>query len=212
MRTSNDGRAKMGNGASLGFEAQLFLAADKLRKNLEPSDYKHVVLGLIFLKHISNSFEAKHAELSPRTPRSLRTRTSTSPRTCSGCPRRLAGRTCRRMRSRPRSASSSMTQWQSSRLATQGLKGVLPKIYNSPSLDKVMLGELIDLVSTNTRPVRPSDKAKDILGRVLPVLLPRWFRRLRRQAWRRVLHATLRREGAGRDVGAFPRWRPGDPC
>jgi hypothetical protein len=43
-----------GNGGNLGFEAQLFLAADKLRKNLEPSDYKHVALGLIFLKHISN--------------------------------------------------------------------------------------------------------------------------------------------------------------
>ena len=52
-----------GNGASLGFEAQLFLAADKLRKNLEPSDYKHVALGLIFLKHISNAFEAKRADL-----------------------------------------------------------------------------------------------------------------------------------------------------
>ncbi len=39
-----------GNGANLGFEAQMFLAADKLRKNLEPSDYKHVALGLIFLK------------------------------------------------------------------------------------------------------------------------------------------------------------------
>jgi type I restriction enzyme M protein len=52
-----------GNGANLGFEAQLFLAADKLRKNLEPSDYKHVCLGLIFLKHISNAFEAKRAAL-----------------------------------------------------------------------------------------------------------------------------------------------------
>jgi type I restriction enzyme M protein len=52
-----------GNGANLGFEAQMFLAADKLRKNLEPSDYKHVALGLIFLKHISIAFEAKHAAL-----------------------------------------------------------------------------------------------------------------------------------------------------
>jgi type I restriction enzyme M protein len=52
-----------GNGANLGFEAQMFLAADKLRKNLEPSDYKHVALGLIFLKHISNALEAKHAAL-----------------------------------------------------------------------------------------------------------------------------------------------------
>src|SRR5688500_3647622 len=52
-----------GNGASLGFAAQLVLAADKLRKNLEPSDYKHVALVLIFLKHISVAFEARHAEL-----------------------------------------------------------------------------------------------------------------------------------------------------
>src|SRR6202166_5310438 len=57
-----------GNGANLGFEAQLFLAADKLRKNLEPSDYKHVALGLIFLKYISNAFEAKHAALLDEDP------------------------------------------------------------------------------------------------------------------------------------------------
>ncbi len=50
---------KNGNGGNLGFEAELFLAADKLRKNLEPSDYKHVVLGLVFLRHISNAFETK---------------------------------------------------------------------------------------------------------------------------------------------------------
>ena len=41
---------KNGNGGNLGFEADLFLAADKLRKNLEPPDYKHVVLGLVFLR------------------------------------------------------------------------------------------------------------------------------------------------------------------
>ena len=44
-------------------ERDLFLAADKLRKNLEPSDYKHVVLGLIFLRHISLAFEARHEAL-----------------------------------------------------------------------------------------------------------------------------------------------------
>src|SRR6476469_3382449 len=57
-----------GNGANLGFEAQLFRAADKLRKNLEPSDYKHVALGLIFLKHISNAFEAKRSDLLAQDP------------------------------------------------------------------------------------------------------------------------------------------------
>src|SRR5712692_898805 len=60
--------AKNGNGANLGFEAQLFLAADKLRKNLEPSDYKHVALGLIFLKYISHAFEAKRAALLAEDP------------------------------------------------------------------------------------------------------------------------------------------------
>ena len=54
-----------GNGGDLGFEADLFKAADKLRGNMEPSDYKHVALGLIFLKHISDSFEAKRTELLP---------------------------------------------------------------------------------------------------------------------------------------------------
>lgn len=61
-----------GKGANLGFEAQLFLAADKLRKNLEPSDYKHVCL--------------------PPLPR---TRTSTSLKTCFGYRKRPAGRTCK---------------------------------------------------------------------------------------------------------------------
>jgi type I restriction enzyme M protein len=50
-------------GGDLGFEAELFRAADKIRANMEPSDYKHVVLGLIFLKHISDGFMAKGAEL-----------------------------------------------------------------------------------------------------------------------------------------------------
>lgn len=56
------------NGGDLGFEAELFKAADKLRGNMEPSDYKHVALGLIFLKHISDSFEAKHAQLLAEYP------------------------------------------------------------------------------------------------------------------------------------------------
>ena len=57
-----------GNAAPLGIEAQLFLAADKLRKNLEPSDYKHVALGLIFLKHISIAFESRRAALLAEDP------------------------------------------------------------------------------------------------------------------------------------------------
>lgn len=69
------------NGGNLGFEADMFKAADKLRGNMEPSDYKHVALGLIFLKYISDAFEARHKalleatydpRLVPRHPRGLR--------------------------------------------------------------------------------------------------------------------------------------------
>ena len=59
--SGKQGARTNGNGANLGFEAQLFLAADKLRKNLEPSDYKHVALGLIFLRYISDAFETQVA-------------------------------------------------------------------------------------------------------------------------------------------------------
>src|SRR5258707_5518422 len=54
------------NGATLGFEAKLWAAADALRNNMDAAEYKHVVLGLIFLKYISDAFEAKHAELDPQ--------------------------------------------------------------------------------------------------------------------------------------------------
>jgi len=66
-RRAKPEKRQNGNGANLGFEAQLFLAADKLRKNLEPSDYKHVA-GLIFLKYISIAFEAKRASLLAEDP------------------------------------------------------------------------------------------------------------------------------------------------
>jgi len=49
-----------GNGANLGFEATLWAAADKLRNNMDAAEYKHVVLGLIFLKYISDAFKERH--------------------------------------------------------------------------------------------------------------------------------------------------------
>jgi type I restriction enzyme M protein len=59
--TKNDFRA------DLGFEAKLWAAADALRNNMDAAEYKHVVLRLIFLKYISDAFEAKHAELTAQT-------------------------------------------------------------------------------------------------------------------------------------------------
>jgi len=56
-------KAKKGNGAELEFEAHLWSAADTLRGSMDASEYKHVVLGLIFLKYISDSFEEQYAKL-----------------------------------------------------------------------------------------------------------------------------------------------------
>lgn len=51
------------NGANLGFEEKLWQTADKLRNNMDAAEYKHVVLGLIFLKYISDAFEEMHEKL-----------------------------------------------------------------------------------------------------------------------------------------------------
>ena len=64
MPRSRPSRNNLGTStADLGFEAKLWLAADKLRSNMDAAEYKHVVLGLIFLKYISDSFEEHHAKL-----------------------------------------------------------------------------------------------------------------------------------------------------
>jgi type I restriction enzyme M protein len=86
-------------------ERDLFLAADKLRKNLEPSDDKHVVLGLIFLRHISLAFEARHAALLLEDQAAAEDRTNPWARPSSGCRRKPAGRTFRPTRRSPASAS-----------------------------------------------------------------------------------------------------------
>ena len=62
-RTSEKNSGKQSNGANLGFEAKLWAAADKLRNNMDAAEYKHVVLGLIFLKYISDAFEERHHKL-----------------------------------------------------------------------------------------------------------------------------------------------------
>src|SRR6516164_6836370 len=159
-----------GNGANLGFEAQLFLAADKLRKNLEPSDYKHVALGLIFLKYISNAFEAKRAALLAENRAAAEDPDEYLAENVFWVPKEarwshLQGNA--KQSSIGKLIDNAMSEIEKS---NPGLKGVLPKDYNRPALDKVMLGELIDLVSAIGMG-EPSDKAKDILGRVYEYFL-----------------------------------------
>ena len=64
-KRASKSRSKKGSngGANLGFEAELWKAADALRSNMDAAEYKHVVLGLIFLKYISDAFEEQHAKL-----------------------------------------------------------------------------------------------------------------------------------------------------
>ena len=162
-----------GNGTTLGFEAQTFLAADKLHKNLEPSDYKHVTLGLIFLKHISNAFEAKQAAL-------LTEGTETAEAPAEAPDEYLAenifwvpkeARWSHHQANAKQTTSGKLID--DAMLAIEAknvsLKGVLPKDYNRPALAKVMLGELIDLISNIA--LGEEDKAKDILGRVYEYFL-----------------------------------------
>jgi type I restriction enzyme M protein len=159
-----------GNGANLGFEAQLFLAADKLRKNLEPSDYKHVALGLIFLKYISNAFEAKRAALLADDPAAAEDPDEYLAENVFWVPKEARWSHLQDNAKQPtigKLIDDAMSEIEKS---NPGLKGVLPKDYNRPALDKVMLGELIDLVS-GIGMGEPSDKAKDILGRVYEYFL-----------------------------------------
>ena len=82
------------DGATVGYEAQLWQMADALRGSMDAAEYKHVVLGLIFLKYISDAFEVQHAQLEAERKQGADpgTQTSTVRSTSSGCHRRRAGR------------------------------------------------------------------------------------------------------------------------
>ncbi len=159
-----------GNGANLGFEAQLFLAADKLRKNLEPSDYKHVALGLIFLKHISNAFESKRAALLAEDPAAAEDSDEYLAENVFWVPKEARWSHLQANAKQPTIGKLIDDAMAAIEAHNPGLKGVLPKDYNRPALDKVMVGELIDLIS-GIAMGEPGDKAKDLLGRVYEYFL-----------------------------------------
>ena len=169
-KTRETATAKNSNGANLGFEAQLFLAADKLRRNLEPSDYKHVVLGLIFLKHISSAFETKRAVLPSEDAATAKDPDEYMAENVFWVPKEARWSHLQanaRQLTIDKLIDEAMGVIED---ANKSLKGVLPKDYNRPALDKVMLGELIDLIS-RIAIGEPGDKTKDILGRVYEYFL-----------------------------------------
>src|SRR6185312_4987106 len=158
------------NGATLGFEAQLFLAADKLRKNLEPSDYKHVALGLIFLKHISNAFEAKRAELLAEDPDAAEDPDEYLAENVFWVPKEARWSQLRANAKQPTIGKLIDDAMLSIEKLNPSLKGVLPKDYARPALNAVMLGELIDLIS-GIALGQEKGEARDVLGRVYEYFL-----------------------------------------
>ncbi len=159
-------------GANLGFEAKLWAAADALRNNMDAAEYKHVVLGLIFLKYISDAFEAKHAELQadqahgadPEDPDEYRAAT------IFWVPKEARWSALKAAAPQPTIGTLVDDAMAAIERDNPSLKGVLPKDYARPGLDKARLGQLINLVSDIALGA-PADRAKDTLGRVYEYFL-----------------------------------------
>ena len=158
------------NGANLGFEAQLWAAADKLRGNMEPSDYKHVALGLIFLKYISDAFEAKRTELLTEELADAEDPEEYLAENVFWVPREARWSHLRARAKQPTIGKEVDDAMLAIEANNASLKGVLPKDYARPMLNKVMLGELIDLVS-GIGMAEEADRSRDILGRVYEYFL-----------------------------------------
>lgn len=162
--------SKSGNGGNLGFEADLFKAADKLRGNMEPSDYKHVALGLIFLKYISDAFEAKHKALLAEDAQAAEDKDEYLADNVFWVPKEARWSYLQANAKLPTIGTLIDDAMRAIEKDNESLKGVLPKDYARPALNKVMLGELIDLISGIALGAE-GDKSKDILGRVYEYFL-----------------------------------------
>jgi len=158
------------NNAPLGFEADLFKAADKLRGNMEPSDYKHVVLGLIFLRHISDSFEAKHADLAAEYPEGAEDRDEYLAENIFWVPKEARWSHLQASAKQPNIGRIIDDTMLAIEKDNPGLKGVLPKEYARPALSAIMLGELIDLIA-KIRLLAENGEAHDLFGRVYEYFL-----------------------------------------
>lgn len=162
--------ARNGNGGNLGFEADLFKAADKLRGNMEPSDYKHVALGLIFLKYISDAFEAKHKALLAEDALAAEDKDEYLADNVFWVPKEARWSHMQANAKLPTIGTLIDDAMRAIEKDNESLKGVLPKDYARPALNKVMLGELIDLIS-GIALSEDGDRSKDILGRVYEYFL-----------------------------------------
>jgi type I restriction enzyme M protein len=159
------------NGGDLGLEARLFRMADELRGNIDSAEYKHVVLGLIFLKYISDAFEAKRAELKLEPDADLDDPDEYRADNVFWVPEEARWGNLQRKAKDPavgKALDDAMETLE--RDNPKRLRGVLPKDYARPVLDKQRLGRLIDLVG-EIGFGQPDDRARDILGRVYEYFL-----------------------------------------
>lgn len=184
-KRKSKGKKSKDNGANLGFEQTLWQMADKLRNNMDAAEYKHVVLGLIFLKYISDAFEERHRQLEMWSADPKSEFYVKEPEARYGVVEDRDEYLAENIFWVPKDARWSRLQAKAKqstigRLVDDAmvviekenpvLKGVLPKDYARPNLDKQRLGELIDLIGAIGLGDAES-RSKDILGRVYEYFL-----------------------------------------
>lgn len=154
---------------NLGFENQLWEMADKLRGNIESSEYKHVVLGLIFLKYISDAFEEKYNELLAEGAGFEEEPDEYLAANIFFVPQIARWNYLKNNAKTPQIGKFIDDAMIEIEKHNASLKGVLPKNYARPELDKTRLGELIDIFSFKVGD--KESRAKDVLGRVYEYFL-----------------------------------------
>ena len=162
--------ASNSNGGLLGFEATLWQAADKLRNNMDAAEYKHVVLGLIFLKYISDAFEEKHAALAADKNSDPEDRDEYVSENIFWVPKEARWMHLQGLAKQPTIGKLVDDAMVAIERDNPSLKGVLPKDYARPSLDKQRLGELIDLIAKIGLGDQ-ANRSRDVLGRVYEYFL-----------------------------------------
>ena len=168
-------RVKARNGRNsgrgdLGFEATLWQAADKLRGNLDSGEYKHIVLGLIFLKYISDAFEEKRSALLQDPETDSEDRDEYLAENVFWVPPPARWDYLQSKAKQPDIGKLLDDAMDAIEHDNPRLKGVLPKDYARPALDKRRLGELIDLIGTIGLG-DAENRSKDIIGRVYEYFL-----------------------------------------
>ena len=161
---------KSNNGANLGFEAKLFLTADKLRGSMDASEYKHVALGLVFLKYISDAFSTVFEKLQADEYADEEDAEEYLAERTFWVPKEARWGHLQANAKLPTIGKLVDDAMLAIEKSNDNLKGVLPTNYAREALNKTMLGELIDLISTIGMN-EESDKSKDILGRVYEYFL-----------------------------------------